>query len=181
MEVYAYELEQLLMCAIPTCTESEQSKDVMLRHQFIQGMPSTLKEKLLSSSVVMQSTKFRDITQMAKQFILNGQSSVDVNIVNQSSSNMERKLEDLLGKMNEMTGEIAKLKVETEYRSSMGRGRGLARGRRDLRNCYNCGQTGHLARNCESQSYCYRCGDSGHISTQCRVPLGIGQRNQGNY
>lgn len=49
VEVYAYELEQLLMHAIPTCSKSEESKDAMLRHQFIQGMPSGLKEKLLSS------------------------------------------------------------------------------------------------------------------------------------
>lgn len=71
----------------------------------------------------MQSTKFNDITQMAKQFILNGQSCVDVNIVSQTSSNIEKTLEELVGKMNEMTVEIAKLKVVTEPRGSVGRGR----------------------------------------------------------
>jgi hypothetical protein len=45
-------------------------------------------------------------------------------------------------------------------------------GRREGRKCHNCGQVGHISRDCKkardpSSIKCYRCGGSGHTSKDC--------------
>mmetsp|Transcript_23645 Transcript_23645/g.57055 ORF Transcript_23645/g.57055 Transcript_23645/m.57055 type:complete len:125 (+) Transcript_23645:440-814(+) len=77
-----------------------------------------------------------------------------------------------------------------EGRGSGGRGRRRNRSKSDgPRNCYHCGEGGHIARDCtneeakgeareaivrEKNSFrrCFNCGKPGHISADCAKPAG---------
>ncbi|CAI7740936.1 unnamed protein product [Closterium sp. NIES-54] len=41
------------------------------------------------------------------------------------------------------------------------------RGREDTRQCHNCGQPGHLRRDCQNPAACSLCGSQGHLRRDC--------------
>lgn len=36
--------------------------------------------------------------------------------------------------------------------------------------CHKCGETGHMARDCENDAVCYNCGETGHLARECPRP-----------
>ena len=72
-----------------------------------------------------------------------------------------RDAEDAMDDMHKRTVDGCRISVERATRPQ-------ARGTKEI--CFNCGKTGHWARECKEEDYrgrCYRCGGKGHEKREC--------------
>ena len=171
LNVYAKRLLRLSIQGLPSLGDDD--RDRMVISQFIKGFPFEVGEKLrllFSGRVPTLS----EALATAKD-IVNQQATNNTNCASISESSVEKKLEDLSEKLQEVAAQVASI-------SSEKKATGLARStyRNERRQptskvglhvrCFNCSGIGHLARNCPSPRINRRFQPPGNGSTAERWP-----------
>ncbi len=132
-----------------------------LRDRFVCGLGSeAIQQKLLS---------VKDLTLEKALSVARGYESAsrDVKLIHGSSSSaMGVHQQSVVGEDEEC---VHKLQLQQTRQ-------------RDTRECYRCGNPGHLANSCPYSSLsCRRCGKKGHLEKKCRLPDSYTSETGGSY
>ena len=201
IQVFAYALETLLRRAMPELGNDE--RNTLLKQQFIEGSPATLKRQLLQRPILT----YEETVKIAQQLDLTAieltpelsSPNTDPN-VNQMSvrrqpdtsyepaivGQLKECVKALTEKVNQLSASVSNISEVATIRAE-----NPCRGRRGP--CYNCGGVGHLSSECrqtkrrndrgqrQNENYCFVCGQQGHFARNCQYRYqGPRQPKQGN-
>ena len=148
----ARDIEKLFDSASPGLPDANRQAE--LRYHLLNALP----EKITFQLKLMPQLSYHETISKARELLLLFHRTDTATAVNHlQTSHGEDRLRGVEEAIQQMSQQIASLNVRRQ--PSMAN-----------RMCFNCGQQGHLARNCRiSQVECFNCGKRGHIARNCRV------------
>lgn len=170
--VYKWELEQLLEKADPTL--AVEAKSALLSRQFMRGLPSTVRVKLLAHNPIPTLTEMLSFVQRYRAI-----EDHHVPAPTSASTATQKQTTDidrLIGLVTEMATrqKVLEDQVVTSQQFYAAAIKQQERPRPKV-TCFRCGKQGHIARECRSSSQrqdrsnvqCYDCGKYGHYAREC--------------
>lgn len=174
--VYKWELEQLLEKADPNL--ADEAKSALLTRQFMRGLPSLIRGKLLAHN---PTPNLNDMLTFVQRYRAIADPDVAApHYANTSASKTTQKptadIDQLVGLMTELATRQKALEdqVTTSQQLYAAAIKQQERPRSKV-TCFRCGKPGHIARDCRSSEkrqdrpniQCYECGRYGHFAREC--------------
>ena len=160
LSVFVHDLKKLLGHAMPDLDAA--SRDQLLLHQFLAGLPETISRQLRSTGETKALDKAVERARLL--FTIDSQDPVAA-ITDRSSS----ELNVLQEQIKTLTEQVAALKVMTR-KERIDQQRPIQPVR-----CFACNRVGHVRRDCpfrrsrgSEMRRCFLCNRPGHVARQCR-------------
>ena len=170
--VYKWELEQLLEKADPNLTV--EAKSALLSRQFMRGLPSSIRGKLLAHNptpTLSEMLSFVQRYRAVEDHEVPAHTSASTATHKQTAD-----IDQLVGLMTELVTRQKALEdqVATSQQLYTAAIKQQQRPRANV-TCFRCGKQGHIARECRNSSQrqdrsnvqCYECGRYGHFAREC--------------
>ena len=158
LSVFLHTLKRMLTQAMPESDAATRQQ--LLRHQFLSGLPSPVSKQLRAAGTV---NDLDAIVQRAKLLTTLEQTSENAASVDKV---------DLDSAIGQLQQQIAALTDQVAARSSK-RNPAIS-SESGARRCFRCRQLGHIQRNCPQALRCFTCGRPGHFAKNCQSGNGRG-------
>ena len=168
-EAFTYRLEQLLSVAIPDLDGSARTE--ILKHQFIKGMPAMISTRLLENPTYT----YPQCVVAARQLLAVHRDGISTASGSRSKDAAPATLSMAGHGHIEDSHAKSGFDVRNSNRSFDRPRTGFQRRSSEVRSCYNCGQAGHIAKNCRRSKQtspqhddpCQICQQPGHTAVRC--------------
>ena len=154
LNVYVQSLKKMLQQAMPGLTK--ESRDQLILHQFISGLPSSISKQLRATGETKEIAKVVDRTRLLMAIEDEPVASV---------STKDNDIRELREQVSQLSEQVAAL--------SLSNTKDVKQNERSFVRCYLCQEIGHLQRNCPRRRFnttrsCYQCGQRGHLARNCQ-------------
>jgi len=163
LSVFLHMLKRILTQAMPESDAATRQQ--LLRHQFLSGLPSTVSKQLRAAGTV---DDLDAIVQRAKLLMTLEQTSEKAASVDKVD--LDSTIGQLQQQIAALTDQVAALSSKRNPAISSESG---------ARRCFRCHQLGHVQRNCPQAPRCFTCGRPGHFAKNCQSGNGRGMSRMG--
>lgn len=158
LSVFLHTLKRMLTQAMPESDAATRQQ--LLRHQFLSGLPSPVSKQLRAAGTV---DDLDAIVQRAKLLMTLEQTSEKAASVDKVD--LDSAIGQLQQQIAALTDQVAALSSKRNPAISSESG---------ARRCFRCRQLGHIQRNCPQALRCFTCGRPGHFAKNCQSGNGRG-------